>query len=132
KLLVVVWQVLTHQAADCQADVAMVARKLQRWGKSRSLATQHGLSSVAFARQHLRRLGLDLSLEGVAGRETSGGAPAPPPRPRPLSIRPVTLRCSARSLLQALLVGAVSLCPQRGTGVTFRLLLTTGQHRCGP
>ena len=72
KLLVVVWQVLTHQAADCQADVAMVARKLQRWGKSRSLATQHGLSSVAFARQHLRRLGLDLSLEGVAGRESGG------------------------------------------------------------
>ncbi len=33
-LWVVVWHVLTEQVADRHADVAMVRRKLQRWGKS--------------------------------------------------------------------------------------------------
>ncbi len=59
KLLVVVWHVLTKQVVDCHADVAMVTRKLQRWGKQHGLATQLGLSSGAFARLYLRRLGLD-------------------------------------------------------------------------
>jgi transposase len=58
KLLVVVWHVLTHQVVDRHADRPMVARKLQRWGKSHGLATQAGLSSGAFARQLLDRLGL--------------------------------------------------------------------------
>jgi transposase len=69
KLLVVVWHVLTDQTADRHADVAMVARKLQRWGKSHQLAHRHGLSSGAFARQHLQRLRLDPSDEGKAERE---------------------------------------------------------------
>lgn len=59
KLLVVVWHVLTKQVGDCHADVAMVTRKLQRWGKQHGLATQLGLSSGAFARLYLRHLGLD-------------------------------------------------------------------------
>src|SRR5262249_22387211 len=77
KLLVVVWHVLTDQTADRHADVAMVARKLQRWGKSHQLAHLHGLSSGAFARQHLQRLRLDPSDEGKAEREqTSAMLPA--------------------------------------------------------
>jgi transposase len=72
KLLVVVWHVLTKQVGDCHADVAMVTRKLQRWGKQHGLATQHGLRSGAFARQHLRRLGLDDTWK--EGGETSLGS----------------------------------------------------------
>jgi transposase len=72
KLLVVVWHVLIHQAADRHADLPMVSRKLQRWGKQHSLAHQHGLSSGAFARQHLQRLRLDSSGAGQAEREQGG------------------------------------------------------------
>jgi hypothetical protein len=32
-LLVVVWQVLTHQVADRHADLPMGTRKVQRWGR---------------------------------------------------------------------------------------------------
>jgi transposase len=73
KLLVVVWHVLTKQMADRHADLPMVTRKLQRWGKQHSLAHQHGLSSGAFACQYLRRLGLDPSLVRLPGREQKGG-----------------------------------------------------------
>jgi transposase len=73
KLLVVVWHVLTQQVADRHVDVALVTRKLQRWGKQQSLAHQHGLTSGAFACQYLRRLGLDPSLEGLPDREPEGG-----------------------------------------------------------
>jgi len=72
KLLVVVWHVWTHQVADRHADVAMVTRKLQRWGKSHQLAHLHGLSSGAFARQHLQRLRLDPSNERAPEREQGG------------------------------------------------------------
>ena len=58
KLLVVVWQVLTHQAADQHADRPMVTRKMQRWGASHGLATSAGLSRGTFAQQVLDRLGL--------------------------------------------------------------------------
>jgi transposase len=58
KLLVVVWQVLTHQVADRHADRPMVTRKLQRWGASHGLATSAGLSRGTFAQQILDRLGL--------------------------------------------------------------------------
>jgi len=76
KLLVVVWQVLTHQVADCHADLPRVSRKLQRWGKSHQLANLHGLSSGAFARQHLQRLRLDSSGARQAQKE-QGGAMLP-------------------------------------------------------
>jgi transposase len=72
KLLVVVWHVLTKQLADRHADLPLVTRKLQRWGKHQRLAHQHGLSSSAFARQQLRRLGLDPLLEGLAESEPGG------------------------------------------------------------
>jgi hypothetical protein len=72
KLLVVVWHVLIHQAADRHADLPMVSRKLQRWGKSHQLANLHGLSSGAFARQHLQHLRLDSSGAGQAEREQGG------------------------------------------------------------
>ena len=74
KLLVVVWHVLTHHAADRHADRPMVTRKLQRWGAAHGLATQQGLTSGAFARQLLDRLGLaaaaDKAPHGLEGGET--------------------------------------------------------------
>lgn len=77
KLLVVVWHVLTKQVADRHADVAMVTRKLQRWGKVHSHAHQHGLSSGAFAREQLRSLGLDPALVGGAETGPEGGERLP-------------------------------------------------------
>jgi transposase len=78
KLLVVVWHVLTHQVADRHADLPMLTRKLQRWGKTHGLAQLHGVSSGAFARQHLRGRGLASSGEESAEREPGGEMlPAP-------------------------------------------------------
>jgi transposase len=74
KLLVVVWHVLTHRVADRHADRPMVTRKLQRWGASHGLAAQSGLSSGAFARQLLDRLGMAASAEQVA-QCAEGGEP---------------------------------------------------------
>lgn len=75
KLLVVVWHVLTHQVADWQADRPLVTRKLQRWGAFHGLAKQQGLSTGAFARQLLDRLGLGTSATAVPVREAEGGEP---------------------------------------------------------
>ena len=75
KLLVVVWHVLTHQVADWHADRPMVTRKLQRWGAIHGLAAQQGLSSGAFARQLLDRLGLGASATPVAVSGAEGGEP---------------------------------------------------------
>jgi transposase len=58
KLWVVVWHVLTPHLADRHADRPLVARQLQRWGASHGLAKRSGLSSSAFARQLLDRLGM--------------------------------------------------------------------------
>jgi transposase len=58
KLLVVVWHVLTQQAADRHADRPMVTRKVERWGASHGLAARAGLSRGAFARQRLDHLGI--------------------------------------------------------------------------
>src|SRR5258708_27226232 len=67
--------VLTKQLADGHADRPLVTRKLQRWGKHQRLAHQHGLSRSAFARQHLRRLGLDPLLAGLADGPPGGETP---------------------------------------------------------
>lgn len=75
KLLVVVWHVLTHRVADWHADRPMVTRKLQRWGASHGLAAQSGLSSGAFARQILDRLGMAASAEQVAHGAEGGESP---------------------------------------------------------
>jgi transposase len=77
KLLVVVWQVLTHQVADRHADRPMVIRKLQRWGASHGLANRQGLSSGAFARQLLDRLGLGAAAAPVAPSGEGGGETRP-------------------------------------------------------
>lgn len=77
KLLVVVWHVLTHQVVDRHADRPMLTRKLQRWGASHSLANQQGLSSGAFARQLLDRLGLGTSAESGAPCAAEGGEMRP-------------------------------------------------------
>jgi hypothetical protein len=72
KLVVVVWQVLSHQVADRHADLPMVSRKLQRWGKAHQLANLHGLSRGAFARQHLQRLRLEASGAAQAESDQEG------------------------------------------------------------
>ena len=77
KLLVVVWHVLTHQVADRHADRPMVLRKLQRWGVAHGLATQQGLSSGAFARQLIERLGLGASPALLAPSAEEGGETQP-------------------------------------------------------
>jgi transposase len=58
KLLVVVWNVLTAQAADRQAQPEAVARSLLRWADSHRLATRLNLSRAEFVRRELERLGL--------------------------------------------------------------------------
>lgn len=63
KLLVVVWYVLTAQAADRQADEEAVARSLMTWASKHRLATSVGLSRPAFVRQEMDRLGLAPDLD---------------------------------------------------------------------
>ena len=60
KLLVVVWNVLTLQVADRQAEVEAVARSFYRWSDNHHLAKQLNLSRAEFVRRELARLGLDL------------------------------------------------------------------------
>jgi transposase len=59
KLLVVVWNVLTLQVADRQADLEAVARAFYRWSDSQRLAKQLNLSRAEFVRRELLRLGLE-------------------------------------------------------------------------
>jgi hypothetical protein len=66
KLLVVVWNVLSTQAVDRQADTEAVARSLMNWGASHGLATGLGLSRPQFVRQELDRLGIGHSLEAFS------------------------------------------------------------------
>jgi hypothetical protein len=58
KLLVVVWNVLTLQVADRQAEVEAVARSFYRWSDSQQLAKQLNLSRAEFVRRELIRVGL--------------------------------------------------------------------------
>src|SRR5258706_12009433 len=57
KLLVVVWHVLTKQLADRHADLPLVTRNLQPWGKHQRLAHHPRPSSTPFAAHTLRRSG---------------------------------------------------------------------------
>jgi transposase len=59
KLLVVVWNVLTLQVADRQAEVEAVARSFYRWSDSHRLAKQLNLSRAEFVRRELARLNLE-------------------------------------------------------------------------
>jgi transposase len=58
KLLVVIWHVLTYQAADRLADPAAVTRKFLKWADCHRLATSRGYSRAAFAQHYLRVIGL--------------------------------------------------------------------------
>lgn len=63
KLLVVVWNVLSHRTADRKARLGAVARSLMNWGTQSRLATSLGLSRPAFVRRELDRLGLGSQLQ---------------------------------------------------------------------
>lgn len=58
KLLVVVWYVLTEQAADKHAEVKLLATKLMRWSWELTDAQRGGLSTRQFVRLQLMRLKL--------------------------------------------------------------------------
>ena len=63
KLLVVMWNVLTHQEADRYAEVEAVGRKFMKWGELHRTATHRGLSWAQFARHQLTVVGLGADLE---------------------------------------------------------------------
>jgi len=58
KLLVVVWHVLTEQAADKHAEVKLLATKLMRWSWELTDAQRGGLTTRQFVRLQLMRLKL--------------------------------------------------------------------------
>lgn len=76
KLLVVVWNVLTTQAADRQAQPEAVARSLLRWADTQRLASRLNLSRAEFVRRELDRLGL---VDRLAQFEANG---------RPIRLKP--------------------------------------------
>jgi len=71
KLLVVVWHVLTEQAADKHAEVKLLATKLMRWSWELTDAQRGGLSTRQFVRLRLMRLQLGENLTHF----TYGGMP---------------------------------------------------------
>jgi transposase len=58
KLLVVVWHVLTEQAADQHAEVKLLATKLMRWSWELTDAQRGGFTTRQFVRVQLMRLKL--------------------------------------------------------------------------
>lgn len=65
KLLVVIWNVLTAQAADHRAEPELVAKYLMNWASQHGLSNQHlGLRRPVFVRQQLDRLGIGHQLQG--------------------------------------------------------------------
>ena len=71
KLLVVVWHVLTEQAADKHAEVKLLATKLMRWSWELTDAQRGGLTTRQFVRVQLMRLKLGEDLTHF----TYGGMP---------------------------------------------------------
>jgi hypothetical protein len=63
KLLVVMWNVLTHQQGDRFTEVEGVGRKFMKWGEVHRTATYRGLSWAQFARNQLTVVGLGADLE---------------------------------------------------------------------
>jgi transposase len=61
KLLVVVWQVLTKQERDRDADGAAVRRSFQTWGSPYGLATALGLKRSGFVEQAFDLIGVPVS-----------------------------------------------------------------------
>ena len=65
KLLVVIWNVLTNQAADRWAEPELVAKYLMNWASQHRLSNQLlGIRRPVFVRQQLDRLGLGQELQG--------------------------------------------------------------------
>ena len=65
KLLVVIWNVLTAQAADRRAEPELVAKYLMNWASQHRLSNQHlGIRRPLFVRQQLDRLGIGQDLQG--------------------------------------------------------------------
>jgi transposase len=62
KLLVVVWHVLSEQAADTHANPEQVATKFMRWAWQLTEAQRGGLTTRQFIRYHLLRLQLGETL----------------------------------------------------------------------
>ena len=79
KLLVAVWHVLSHQAADRNADPVRVARKLfqhaYRLGKHNRSSD---LSTAAYVRTQLDRLGLGADLQSIPWGQKKKPIPLPP------------------------------------------------------
>jgi len=71
KLLVVIWHVLTEQAADKHADAERVAAKFTRWSWGLTQEQRAGLSTRLFVRRQLMRLQLGQNLTHF----TYGGMP---------------------------------------------------------
>ena len=66
KLLVTVWYVLAHETADCHAQSEIVARKYLQFAYKLGKANRpDGLSTAAFVRLNLDRLGLGADLNYV-------------------------------------------------------------------
>jgi transposase len=60
KLLVIVWNVLTKQELDREADPEVVGRSIMTWGSKNHLATSLGMKPVEFAGWQLSKLGIQL------------------------------------------------------------------------
>lgn len=91
KLLVIIWNVLTHHTSDRHADVKAVARRFARWGTRYRDAPRQGRSRAAFVRDQLDTVGIGAELETVAyGGTTLDVRPLPAGdhRSRPVSVAP--------------------------------------------
>jgi transposase len=77
KLLVVVWNVLSHVAVDRRADVEAIARSFMTWGARHKLATGLGLSRAEFVRHELDRLGIGHNLDAFKYCGRTYGLPPP-------------------------------------------------------
>lgn len=77
KLLVVVWQVLTKQVTDQQAEEAQVARRMTRWAYKLRKRGRRGLGSMAFVRERLQVLKLGAQLTEIKWGAISLSLPPP-------------------------------------------------------
>jgi len=60
KLLVIVWNVLTKQEVDREANAEVVGRSILTWGLKNRLATSLGMKPAEFAGWQLNKLGIQL------------------------------------------------------------------------
>jgi hypothetical protein len=64
--LVVIWHVLTHRRVDRAANPTILAQQFMRWGKFGGKALRGDLTSAAFVRLHLQRLGIGAEITSVS------------------------------------------------------------------